>query len=338
MRKANPELLKEDYIRLDGRLKEVAELHGLHEWTVWDNLKRHYPEVLKHGFKGKTRATKEQLEQWYVAEMMSLTQIAEKCGTHAPLVARWLRKNGIPVRDRDAENRRLNSKTENFTPDVELLRKKYVDEGKSVEQVAKEIGSSRRFVENQMRDHGIEIRPRIHVQIATGMRDPFISKFTTGYIDMPNGEKFLYQSSYEQRFLERSIEENLEIQRWRKHVGIPYSFKETAHNYYPDFIASVNGTEYVLEIKSSTFLKDTKTRAKIRAGFYYGLENGTPYRLLLEVFLGIKDTHFRQSRTKLREWAEEVERAGDEPFLKFLLELEESYNSPTKPRLLDYIL
>ena len=45
------------------------------------------------------------------------------------------------------------------------------------------------------------------------------------------------------------------------------------------------------------------------------------------------DPHPSQSRTKLQKRLEEVERIGDEPLLLFLKEMQESYNSPKKPRL-----
>lgn len=336
MRKVDPAVLRDDYERLGGCLSDVAKLHGVHEWTVWDNLRRHHPEVLKHGFKGKIKPNAEQLRMWYWDEGKSLNEIAELCGTRAATILLWMKKNGIPNRSRSEANKVFRTEGA-FEPSREVLERMYISERKSVKQICDECGTTRYFVEEGLKRHGISKRPNLATQVACGDVVPIWSGYKVGRLTFPDGKEIAFQSSYEKEFLEQCARGLVPVSRWTKLDAIPYTFGGKKRLYFPDYVCKSEYGDVVVEIKSGSALSDLKTQEKVRAGFYFFRDKGIPYRLLTEIHLGIHDSHSRQSRTKLREWAEKVERAGDEPFLKFLWKLEESHNSPTKPRLSEWL-
>jgi hypothetical protein len=114
---------------------------------------------------------KEWLEQKYVREELSCEQIAALAGCSHVTIQRWMRRYGIEMRSheeavrlaygqRPADSSRLPKPTEPGPPyrDPEWLRRMYVDEGLSYDQIADIAGCAQATVMKWARRHGIKSR------------------------------------------------------------------------------------------------------------------------------------------------------------------------------------
>ena len=106
---------------------------------------------------GFTKPTKEELEQKYIHEHKSTTQIAEELGVNNTTVGRWLNQYNIPVRT--ASESML---PKDFAkPTKEELDQLYTHEHKSTIKIAEELGVNHNTVRNWLKQYNIQIRSPI---------------------------------------------------------------------------------------------------------------------------------------------------------------------------------
>lgn len=108
-------------------------------------------------YKRCRRPAKEWLEQKYVAERLSLSQIVELCeARNTVTVWGWLKRYGIPTRSQ-AEGQRKYPR-----PDKDWLEQKYHSEGLSLTAVARLTGAPHAAtVHGWMKSYGLPTRPRL---------------------------------------------------------------------------------------------------------------------------------------------------------------------------------
>ena len=93
------------------------------------------------------------LRRRYVDEKATAVDLAREAGTTPATVTKYLKRAGIAVRGRKGRGR---------SPEVEigkdLLRREYIQEGRSADSIAKEHGTSAHHVLNELRRHGLPVR------------------------------------------------------------------------------------------------------------------------------------------------------------------------------------
>lgn len=93
--------------------------------------------------------TKEELEQKYIEEHLSIRKIAQQLGCSSHKVKSLLQQYNIPVRS-------------NRIPDIEpeMLYALYIEQAKTSKEIADELGCSANFVIKQLHKHGITTRAK----------------------------------------------------------------------------------------------------------------------------------------------------------------------------------
>ena len=86
------------------------------------------------------------------------------------------------------------------------------------------------------------------------------SRYQQGYINPQSCKKLyesqktrpiIYRSSYEKKFVQ-FLESNKHVSRWGSEcIPIPYvdAYDKTTHQYFPDYVAEIDGVTYLFEIK-----------------------------------------------------------------------------------------
>lgn len=100
---------------------------------------------------------KDWLYEQYVILGKSTTTIAKEIGASDGAVAHMLRKHKIPLRRR-SESKRLTASKKR--PSKDLLIKLYQDEGRTLEEIAEQIGCSPTQINRYLRSYGIPLRER----------------------------------------------------------------------------------------------------------------------------------------------------------------------------------
>jgi len=142
--------LREKYVEEDLTVYEIADIVGCSQVTVNRHLARHGIERNPDAKQTDNRLLDaEWLRREYVENRRSAADIADEVDYTPKHVRKWLRKQDIEVQS-GAET--------TWYPelaDSEFLRRQYVDEGNSLQQVADEIGCSPKGVHNALIRHGI---------------------------------------------------------------------------------------------------------------------------------------------------------------------------------------
>lgn len=113
---------------------------------------------------GFVEQTKEELYRLYVEEHKPVTEIAKFLGVSWGYVQRSLRKYNIQLRSHDKSIRPKNF----IKPSTEELHKWIHEEGKTVNQIAKEKGVSNTLIRNYMKEGGVFAKKRVLNRILWG--------------------------------------------------------------------------------------------------------------------------------------------------------------------------
>jgi len=114
----------------------------------------------------RERPTKEQLEQWYREDKMTLPAIAERCGVSYPAVRQWFIKHGIERRS-NSKAQRISNGTAWVTRDH--LIDWYVNQQMSQREIGKMVGVSQSTVKNWLQHYGIKARGKANRGEKNGM-------------------------------------------------------------------------------------------------------------------------------------------------------------------------
>lgn len=94
---------------------------------------------------------KDVFEKWYKVEDYTQSELAKKWGCSRSNISKWARKHGIEV------DRRANHQTSR-KKDEEVLRRLYVEEGLTTEEVANELGVTGWTISRWLDECGIDTR------------------------------------------------------------------------------------------------------------------------------------------------------------------------------------
>jgi len=93
------------------------------------------------------------LQELYLAQELSMREVAEKIGGSVAVVSKWLKRHNIPTTPSGGEPAAPELR------DPEALRRLYVHEDMTVPEIADRFGCSGSTVRRRMKDHGIETDP-----------------------------------------------------------------------------------------------------------------------------------------------------------------------------------
>jgi transposase len=105
----------------------------------------------------------ELMRQLYVDEQMSIQEVADHLDCHRSTIKEWLCKHDIEIRESsfyDGKECSSNSLNNSNRPweDTELLKEKYVEQGKGMKQIADEWDTTQATVKRSLQIKDIEIR------------------------------------------------------------------------------------------------------------------------------------------------------------------------------------
>jgi response regulator of citrate/malate metabolism len=131
---------------------------------------------LPQGFK---KPSEDQLRNWYVDEHKSTIEIAEEIGVSDATIRRWFEGYDVEIRTVSESNLPIGFKK----PSEEKLRIWYMDERKTIEEIAEEQKVSRGTISNWLNGHDIEIRTNSESKLPIGFKKPSEEKLRTWYVD-----------------------------------------------------------------------------------------------------------------------------------------------------------
>lgn len=160
--------LEEMYVEQEMSTMEIGEELGCHSSTVRDWLHRHDIDVRDFGGGGGPWQSKELLKRLYVKQEKSITEIGEELGCTHQTVSRWLAKHGIETRGSGKPHRVLDAEFTNYEDephrDRELLFQLYIQERKSISEIAHEFGVADSSVRVYLDKYGLlDEREDIHI-------------------------------------------------------------------------------------------------------------------------------------------------------------------------------
>lgn len=106
----------------------------------------------------------EGLREQYHGEGRSLRDIADELGCSDTTVYRWLGRHGIGTRSKGRAPEELR--------DEKWLREEYVKEGRSMREIADELGVGGSTVGFWLDEHGLPTRPRLRREVDGRLDDP----------------------------------------------------------------------------------------------------------------------------------------------------------------------
>lgn len=136
-------------------LREVGEAFGVKKQAVEQRLRSEYAKSMGYAIRKRDKPlSKALLQKLYVDQGKTITEIAESQKRDAQTVRRYLVLHGIPIRDRDEVVRTISSK-----PRVEIskeeLRRLWVDEGKTQEEIGAIYGYGQQNIARLIKEYGI---------------------------------------------------------------------------------------------------------------------------------------------------------------------------------------
>lgn len=137
------------------------------------------------------RVSKENLHQWYVLEKKSSYEIAEIVGVSRPLILKWLKEDGIPIRsNKEAALLYAKKMRERSQQQLEKQRKQlyqlYVIEKKSATKIGEMMELSKSTVLKRLKVVGIKIRSpeeEAFIQYKKDVKKPSKNQLKMWYID-----------------------------------------------------------------------------------------------------------------------------------------------------------
>lgn len=94
------------------------------------------------------------LRELYIDEQLTTYELANRFGCNETTVWKWLKRHGIPTRERGKH------RSERPWRDEETLRRLYVEEGHCISEVAEELGCAMYTIQRWLSRNGIETRSR----------------------------------------------------------------------------------------------------------------------------------------------------------------------------------
>ncbi len=146
----NKEWLEQKYLVEKLTLVEIGELVGRHRNVVGNYLRKHGISTPKMAARNPKLDDVEWLKEQYLVNYLSYDEIADILGTTKHVIYRRFKKLGIPGRVHTARIKELNDK--------EWLRRKYVDEKLSINDIAALIGCSSGAVGSSLVWSGVKLR------------------------------------------------------------------------------------------------------------------------------------------------------------------------------------
>ncbi len=155
------EELEDFYVKQRKSTIKIAEKYGVSNYTVSKWLKdvgiaiRNNSE--RHFKLGGRIPSEDELRRDYLDNWMNQKDLGGKYGVSSPTIRNWLRKFNISIRNQ-AEAKR----PEDFiSPSKEQLERLYIEEEKTVREIAENLGISKHSVFDLLEKNGIEKRDRI---------------------------------------------------------------------------------------------------------------------------------------------------------------------------------
>jgi len=139
--------------------KEMADIAGVTKSTISNHMRklgveRRSSAESKHYGKSKPHDDAEWLTRMYHSEGYTITEIAEMADVSQGTIHNRMKEFSIP---RHSRGKRVSGDREQLENEG-WLRQRYIDDGMSVGDIAKELGFSISPVRRSMKKHGIEFR------------------------------------------------------------------------------------------------------------------------------------------------------------------------------------
>jgi transposase-like protein len=146
------DILYQKYVKEGKTFAEVADELGADGPTVSMWLRKY--GLLEEG-KHEVRPWRDEdvLHKEYVEKGKSTVEVANELGASAGTISRWLDNYNIPVRSRgDVQDEPWH--------DEDILYQEYIEEGKTIEEVADALGASESTIGRYLHKHDIPVRNR----------------------------------------------------------------------------------------------------------------------------------------------------------------------------------
>jgi len=151
----DPDWLEEQYHLKGKTMKEMASEFGIAHRTIAYHMDKHDIKTRSSGPKLADERLKS--EKWcreqYVEKEKSFGEIAENSSSAYPTVRKYMLKHGIKPREAGGSNLIYDE-----LGDEKALRNKYVDQGKSMSQIADEVGCGLTAVHRALVRHDMATR------------------------------------------------------------------------------------------------------------------------------------------------------------------------------------
>jgi len=157
--KPSKERLRKWYLGERKSAREIAKIVGVDsnsvlQWLKDANIKRRTLSDAQFAIYDKEieRPSDEQLRKWYIDERKGTREIGELVGVTYQTVQGWLREAGVPRRYGTV------AMIKKEKPSDDQLRKWYIDERKSGQEIAEIVGVTAGVIHKWLRNVGVEIR------------------------------------------------------------------------------------------------------------------------------------------------------------------------------------
>jgi len=162
--------------------REIGELYGVHQSTVWNWMEDYGIEMRTlseaHLVNSK-KPSKEDLEEMYWSDGMSQREIGELCGVNRTTVQSWIRNYGIKTRT-ISEAHLIN--TLSTKPSKEDLAEMYWGDGMNTYEIGKLCKVSHSAVRGWLIDYGIKMRTHSEAHLGN-LTKPSEAELRSMYID-----------------------------------------------------------------------------------------------------------------------------------------------------------
>lgn len=160
--KPSKDELYREYIEEKKGFAEIAKIHSAGRTTIRNWLvKNEIPvrTLSEELLKNKKLPSEEELNELYIKKQISMKKIAELYKTGTRIIKRLLNNHDIPVRSYEDALSTVALKGKKM-PSEEELYQLYIEEGKSLDEIAKTYGLSHPPIARLCKKYGIKIRTR----------------------------------------------------------------------------------------------------------------------------------------------------------------------------------
>lgn len=142
--------LRDLYLDQELPLNRIAAIYGVSRSTVTGWMREANIPIRAARPNVPDAPPDDELRALYIEDRHTLQQLGAKFGVSTPVVSRWLREAGI--------DRRPQGRQRAEAPDPDVLRRSYVDDGLSVNELAARFGASHGTIRSWLQAAGIELR------------------------------------------------------------------------------------------------------------------------------------------------------------------------------------